>query len=452
MRLRKPQKHRFDSGSGHKLNADFQPLKNHLPTYFQKVAQEVAEGLKLVSPQSDINFMTAKPYILPKLIIPSKKAKDKRIHIQYHVWDEFKGKMVRIRYFKIPGENVRDQINQAKVIIIPFIENKLLTGAVINSNKMAIKPDSNKTRLTIINAIKYAYELKKIRLGDRAKGNYAYYISGFEEYLISSNLQYTGIEKLTGDVARNFQIYLSEKGYSNRTINNFMDTIKTMVNALMKLDNPPILKNPFTAITHIKVGMGKNIAFNKEQKILILDYSQTKWPQAYLLGLFMYYTLMRTNEICEIQRKHIGYYQPGYIYLEGIDNSKRIYSRNIIITDHLNQLFNEFGIYDLPTDYYLFSKDRMLPGPEKIETKRMGGKYREWILDMIPELKGKREYTLYSWKHTGVVAAYVSGIAPYNIMQQTGHRDRQGFETYLKSLGLVTKSDFNAKMPMPTDF
>lgn len=445
--------YRFDSGPGHKENVENQHFNETQTTFLQKVEQKVENAIKLVIPEK-LPYMNniSLPYILPQLIIPSKKSKDQRIHVVYHVYDENLGRLIRIRYFKIPGDTHNEQITAAQMVVIPYITNKLVTGYVHNSNKLSNNKYYDPNKLTIIDAVNFAYNLKKARLGTRAKENYSYYINGFIDFVKESNYEKHSIEKFTGDIAREFQNYLGVKGFSNRTTNNFTDTIKTMINVLLKQDNPPLSKNPFINIDKVKAGMGKNIAFNKEQKRLIFEYSKEKWPQAYFLAVFMYYTLMRTNEICTIQRKHIGYVQPGYIYLEGVDNSKRIFSRNIQITDRLAGIFKEFGILDLPPETYLFSKDRMLPGPEKLETKRMGGKYREWILDMIPELKGKREYTLYSWKHTGVIGAYISGIAPHNIMRQTGHRDRQGFETYLKSLGLVTKTDFNEKMPDPEDF
>lgn len=445
--------YRFDSGPGHNQQAGNQRVNGIKSTYLQKAAVQAAAAIKLVIPDK-IPFMAniQYPYILPRLIIPAKKSKDQRIHVLYYVFDEFLGKLVRMRYYQIPGDDPNQQISSAQMIVIPFIKEKLENGYVHNSDKLGDNKFYDPNHLTIIEAINYAYNIRKSRLGVRAKENYSYYINGFIDYIKEKGYEKYPVAKFTGDVARQFQEYLSNHGYSNRTINNFTDTIRTMINILLKLDTPPLPKNPFSNIDNLKAGMGKNIAFNKEQKRLIFEYSKEKWPQAYFLAVFMYYTLMRTNEICTIQRKHIGYVQPGYIYLEGVDNSKRIFSRNIQITDRLARIFKELGILDLPPETYLFSKDRMLPGLEKLETKRMGGKYREWILDMIPELKGKREYTLYSWKHTGVIGAYISGIAPHNIMRQTGHRDRQGFETYLKSLGLVTKTDFNEKMPDPEDF
>jgi hypothetical protein len=46
------------------------------------------------------------------------------------------------------------------------------------------------------------------------------------------------------------------------------------------------------------------------------------------------------------------------------------------------------------------------------------------------------DYTMYSWKHTGVVFLYRNNIPRASIRMQAGFMDDKSFETYLKSLGL----------------
>ena len=89
------------------------------------------------------------------------------------------------------------------------------------------------------------------------------------------------------------------------------------------------------------------------------------------------------------------------------------------LTDHFADV-----VYNLPPDHYLFSRDGCKPGIEFLPGKVLGARYRYWVLDKIPELAGNRDYTLYSWKHTGVVEAIKAGLKPYEIMKQTGHRNR----------------------------
>ncbi len=47
------------------------------------------------------------------------------------------------------------------------------------------------------------------------------------------------------------------------------------------------------------------------------------------------------------------------------------------------------------------------------------------------------EYTLYGWKHSGVIAAYLAGLDVLAIQQMCGHSSVDMTYTYLRNIGLV---------------
>ena len=62
------------------------------------------------------------------------------------------------------------------------------------------------------------------------------------------------------------------------------------------------------------------------------------------------------------------------------------------------------------------------------------------------DLWGK-DYTLYSWKHTGVVSAYKARIDIKSIQLQCRHYSLEQTDIYLKSLGLYKDRDVFDLMP-----
>jgi len=56
------------------------------------------------------------------------------------------------------------------------------------------------------------------------------------------------------------------------------------------------------------------------------------------------------------------------------------------------------------------------------------------------------DYTLYSWKHSGVVAAYNAGVDIKTIQSQCRHQSLEQTDIYLKSLGLGINKAIN-KIP-----
>ena len=72
----------------------------------------------------------------------------------------------------------------------------------------------------------------------------------------------------------------------------------------------------------------------------------------------------------------------------------------------------------------------------------MGGRFQK----LIPELNLSEEYTLYSWKHSGVVSAYNAGVDIKTIQRQCRHSSLEQTDVYLKSLGLGVSQAMN-KIP-----
>ena len=62
---------------------------------------------------------------------------------------------------------------------------------------------------------------------------------------------------------------------------------------------------------------------------------------------------------------------------------------------------------------------------------------------LIKELNLGSDYTLYSWKHSGVVAAYNAGIDIKTIQNQCRHHSLEQTDIYLKSLGLGVSQAIN---------
>lgn len=95
----------------------------------------------------------------------------------------------------------------------------------------------------------------------------------------------------------------------------------------------------------------------------------------------------------------------------------------------------------IPQTHYLFSKG-LIPGAQSYGRNSVSMKHGS----VLRSLNYSKELTLYSWKHTGVVAAYRNGIDVYAIMRQLRHHSLDQTMIYLKSLGIVKNVEFAGKM------
>ena len=68
-------------------------------------------------------------------------------------------------------------------------------------------------------------------------------------------------------------------------------------------------------------------------------------------------------------------------------------------------------------------------------------------MKILKSLEFTKNHTLYGWKHTGVVKAFLAGVNIKSIQLQCRHYSIAETDNYLKSLGLFDNFDFQLKMP-----
>ena len=420
----------FDPGSGY----DYKRLIiNELSGVFivknSLVAPKVAVVLLSILIEPD--YMSSPlPYRKAELIIPEETATDKRWYVKYYVWNAQQGKMIRKRDFKINsivGESARKKWAKK---FIDAINNKLEEGFHIDETKSKQQNLEKRAKSNQFISIKEATDLAlKSREKLRAKTykNYKDYLNGWLKRTDSS----LHINTVTEKSLKPFLRQLSDE-MSPRTYNNYLQHIATLFAYLVKEEI--ITENPWLKINKLKTGTGKNVAYKPDQQKQLLNYMEENWPLLKNYCEMMYYTLARPNEISHIQIKHIDMYRPKHLYIPE-EISKNGHPRHVSLQ---NTIYKKMvKLKKLNPEWYLFGKG-VKPGPEFLEAKYVSQYYSS---NVLKKLGYSKDYTLYSWKHTGVVNNYIGGLSPASIRMQIGHTDTGSFEKYLKSLGLFENKE-----------
>ena len=95
-----------------------------------------------------------------------------------------------------------------------------------------------------------------------------------------------------------------------------------------------------------------------------------------------------------------------------------------------------------PGHFYLFSSQKK-PSIKGISKTWMNVHYSK----LVEPLNLGKEFTLYSWKHTGVVNAYKNGVDIKALQLQCRHHSVSQTDTYLKSLGFMDNDEFMKGIP-----
>lgn len=272
---------------------------------------------------------------------------------------------------------------------------------------------------------------KKSSLRRRSWQSYHYAINAFERWLPDPGVK---IGDITRHDARSFLDHLSQS-QTGKSVNGVRGFLTAIFNHYGQRNEGFV--NPFLGTPKYRQEVGKNIAFTDKQKNALWD---AMTPELRLFTRFIYFTYIRPLELLRLRVGDVRT-DMGVIIIHGHQSKNRLQQSVEIADSFLGEL--QAMEYDkMPGNWFLFGRG-LKPGPESLGRNKVSKRHSKVLESMEfnnPSL------TLYSWKHTGVVAAYKSGIGVYDIMRQLRHHSLDMTQIYLKSLGLEKNEGFTKKM------
>ncbi len=222
----------------------------------------------------------------------------------------------------------------------------------------------------------------------------------------------------------NYRDGLLLEGKSAKTVNNYVGFIKTLF--LDMLQRQWIDSNPFEGLSKLKERIShQNLAFSLEQ-IEPLKPLVQKDPALWLTVQLMFYCFLRRNEVRQLQKLHFKLKDQQIFIPAAI--SKNCKSEFVTLPEHFCSSL-AVVLDKKNSKEYVISVDSSAPMGASTLTRR----HRKLLERFGWEKEG---YTLYSWKHTGVVQAYKNGVDIKSLQLQCRHHDLSQTDTYLKTLGL----------------
>ncbi|MHB1277260.1 MAG: tyrosine-type recombinase/integrase [Bacteroidia bacterium] len=388
------------------------------------------------------------PYNKARLVKPSQKSKDQRWLIKFYVWDaSINAKVMKRDYSCNQIKDPTDREIWCKQQIAS-LNKSLAEGYHINA-VLAEKKDQEqkiahqKQFIRLIEGVNKALA-PKLKLRPKTYENHALYTRHFISWLEANGHHNMFLRNFTEEIAEQFCTWLmvGEKHLAPRTHNNYLETLRGLFKWLM--DKKYIDSNPFLSINYLEPGEGKNLAYTRDQQNTILRFAEDSFPEIVPLIYTMYSTFLRTNEISLLKVGQIGMYNPDEIYLPKED-AKNGRERHVMITPTLQSYLDRLHLHKYPSDYYVFGFPNLTPSPTYYPGAVVASRYERRILRLL-KLNGM-DYTLYSWKHSGVVAAKRAGLADASIILQGGWKDIASYQKYLRSLGLEGNSEFSKQFP-----
>lgn len=239
-----------------------------------------------------------------------------------------------------------------------------------------------------------------------------------------------GLEVITTTRVSEYTDYLLANDLAGVTINNQLNQTRIMINKAKKAGY--IDSNPFQFEKLQETDSTANTAFTPEHKNLVESYLREHNYPLYIFTRIMYYNFLRPKEI-RFTRVGAVDLQQGTITVPG-PVAKNRKTNTIPLHPILSDLLKQISIY--PPKMYIAGKN-LKPGPYQVGENAAYEAHKD-ALRALNLLDGY-EYTLYSWRHTGAVNAYLAGTDIKTLQFLFRHSSIVYTEIYLKSLKLQLK-------------
>ncbi|MFN3405862.1 MAG: tyrosine-type recombinase/integrase [Cytophagaceae bacterium] len=371
------------------------------------------------------------------------KAAKSRWYVEFYVWNPkagSKGKFERFRDIipkSIQDEKTREDFANDRIREI----NKALKDGFVVGPKEPAKPKPQKLEkeMNVQEALDYAIKHKKNTCKSVTK--FKQVKTAFTDFLASKNpsILKEPITSINKKIILDFYDYeFLECKRTEYTRNGLKRMLKTLFQLLV--DKDKITSNPVPKNKKLKTSSTKNRAYLPDQVKSLLNHFISNDPQLYIFVRTMFYTLARRNELRLLRIRDIDFTKEKIRIIK--ENSKNKLSRMIDISPHLLPDLKKMNLQNYPEFYYVFGK-KGAPGEKPRGINFFSDRHKT----LTEEFKLGPDFTLYSWKHTGVCEHFKAGVDLDAIKQQGGWEDWESFLTYIKSLGLDENKRFKEKSP-----
>lgn len=256
--------------------------------------------------------------------------------------------------------------------------------------------------------------------------------------------------KFTREHAQQFLDYaLLKRKVGNRTYNNYILNMRSLFFELVNRGH--LKENPFSKLQKRKETQKMRVPFDPVERELVAKAVRKRHPQLYLAILLIGYCAIRLSELRRLRIRDIDL-DRGLITMGG-DQTKNKERAYVTIPENIIPVIRSYGLDKHPSHFFIFGEGKGLH-PKDVPCGRntINNRHRE-ILRSIPEIKGRKGLTTYSWKDTGGIALVRAGVDIMSIKSHFRHKSLRTTQLYLESLGVVNKEIRNLRidlMALPT--
>lgn len=365
----------------------------------------------------------------------------KRWFVFYSYRNPYTGKLNRFKVYsgfdhlKTKGERYAhaqkliDEYNQKLNNEWSPFKNEEIIYADPVSYQRALNPQINPVvetnQFSIIYYIDKIIEKRLPALRKKSQQSYASKIRTFKIWLNKNKLNNKNITHFTDKEALSFINHIQEIR-SSTTRNTYLSTFKSFFNDMV--NEKFINQNPFNGIKKIKEYRQGKLPFKKHQIELLKNYLMENEPQLWLVCQFQYYCFIRPGELRSLKIGDIDFDNLKILIKGEISKNKK--TQNVTIPKIFHKILIDNKIHLYNENSFIFSNGGK-PGIEQLSRDY----FNKLHAKALKQVGISNKYSLYSWKHTGIIEAIRNGIGLKFIQLQSRHHDLNTLNIYAEQLG-----------------
>ncbi|MBO0934610.1 tyrosine-type recombinase/integrase [Fibrella aquatilis] len=327
-----------------------------------------------------------------------------------------------------------------------FINEQLVSGKVYNPDltKAAPTPVVAPALPTFADDFAAFTAAKSATLSSDTIDAYNTFFWWWERYMEQVSINHLLTVEITPALCQGYQDFLINHNVTDKeplapkTINNYVGTLKAVLNYYCKPARKRFEVSPALHVDNLPVESEPDEPFSPEQAAAVLAEIEKREEWQLLLFVYLiHYTFARPGK--EIRFLRVRDIRERTIVYK-VSNVKSNAQKAPTIPKPLLELIDRLGIRDHDPELFVFSRSGK-PGTKAVGNVYFWRKHRA-VLDHL-NIVGK--YTLYSWKYTGNIKLFNTGINLKNIQMQNGHTTLRTTEKYLKRLGQFVDNDIFEK-------
>jgi site-specific recombinase XerD len=263
----------------------------------------------------------------------------------------------------------------------------------------------------------------------RTLQTYQVKVNAFIEYCANNRVD--SLKLIQGAFATRF---LNSLHAHATTINAYRNTLRTLFEDIRRQKLIDI--NPFADIKKLPESRRGKSPFNIAQVSQLKNEISQSNPVLWMACQLEYYCFIRPAEIRFLKVEDINLAE-GFILVPG-RISKNRKTQTVMIPEAFMEQLRAWISPDLPQNYYVVNRAAQPLGRHYLTHKHQ---------QVLKKLGFSTRYSLYSWKHTGAIAAVKAGINLKSLQMQIRHHSLDQLNEYLREMGVMESDDIKHNFP-----